>query len=121
MRIPRTAMSPGLRRGLALAVLLAWALHSWAMAQEYSLAIMCWSCHVATLAVAAGLWRGHALLAAAGSLFHLSVGLPSWLVETLVSGRWFPTSVLIHVFPPAAGLLYLRRAGELPRGAVPVA
>ncbi|MDW7709223.1 MAG: hypothetical protein SCH98_02020, partial [Deferrisomatales bacterium] len=92
MRTPPSAMPPGLGRGLALAVLLAWALHAWAMAQEYSFAIMCWSCHVATLAIAAGLGRGHALLVAAGTLFHLGAGLPSWLVETLVSGRWFPTS-----------------------------
>lgn len=56
-----------------------------------------------------------------GTLFHVGAGLPSWLVASLVSGRWFPSSVLVPLLPPAAGLLHLKRAGDLPRGAVAAA
>lgn len=102
-------------------MLAAWALHAWAMTTEFSFAIMLWSCHVATLAIAAGLLGGWLLPVAAGTVFHIGAGIPSWLVETLVSGRWFPTSVAVHTLPAAVGVLCFRRRGRLPRGTLTAA
>jgi hypothetical protein len=58
---------------------------------------------------------------AAGWLFHLSIGLPAWLVEIVVTRGTFGaahldvwlliTSTLVHLLPIAVGAIWLRRDG----------
>ena len=56
-------------------------------------------------------------LVSAGFLFHLAIGLPAWSVEIILTrgtfggiaviGRVVATSILLHVLPIVAGLLFL--------------
>jgi hypothetical protein len=72
-----------------------------------------YTCHVATMLVAMGLLAGLHRLVATGFLFHLAVGLPSWLLDAVARGTTW-TSTLAHLVPLFAGAWAVRQDG-LPR------
>ena len=105
----------------ALLLLAALGLHALNLARTTSLAELLWSCHVATTIMALGvLFRARVAVATAW-LFHLSIGLPAWLVEVVVTRGTFGaatvdaalvlTSVLLHLLPIVVGAFWLRRDG----------
>ena len=73
-----------------------------------------WGCHIATLLVAAGLWRRNARLNAVGLLWAC-FGLPIWLLYTFTGGEFMPTALLTHVGGLVIGIYGVRVLG-LPRG-----
>jgi hypothetical protein len=91
---------------------------------------MLWSCHVASFTLAIGILIRARLLVTAGFLFHLSIGLPAWMVEVIVTRGTFggatiietvlATSILVHLLPIALGFLFLGFE-ELPASALPLA
>jgi len=94
------------------ALLLVAALVAHAAIDKYpdKLAEMLWACHVMTLLMAVGVATRRGPLVAAGLIFHVAVGLPSYLIDVVATGFTAPTSVLVHVLPVAVGGLWVRRA-----------
>lgn len=98
----------------ALVVLGACALHAAHKLQHGLLAEMLWACHVASLAIGLGILAHQTWLVAVGTLFHAAVGAPAYLLDVIVLGTTTFSSVLIHVLPPLAGVMVLRRAAPWP-------
>jgi hypothetical protein len=73
-----------------------------------------WSCHIATLLVAAGLLWRVPMVNAVGVLWAC-FGLPIWLLYLRAGGEFIPTSTLTHLGGLAIGLYSVRLLG-LPRG-----
>jgi len=106
-------------RWLGLAVMVALAAHAWGWRDH--LAVMLWSCHVASLVLAMGLLMNWPWAVGAGFLFHLAIGLPAWAIEVAVTRGTFGapqidwqtlgTSILLHVLTPVAGVIYVWRRG----------
>jgi hypothetical protein len=105
----------------ALLLLAALGLHAVGLARTTSLAELLWSCHVATAILAVGVLLRARVAVAAGWLFHLSIGLPAWLVEIVVTRGTFGaakvdaalavTSTLVHLLPIVVGAMWLRHDG----------
>jgi hypothetical protein len=72
---------------------------------------MLWACHLATLLIAVACLARVYWLASIGLLFHLSVGIPAYLIDAIVTWSTTWTSILAHVFPSIVGLLIVRRHG----------
>jgi hypothetical protein len=102
--------------GAGLLLLLAW--HVVEKLQTGLLPEMLWACHLATLLTAAGLLLRRPTWVVTGGLFHLAVGLPGWLLETLLNGTT-PSSLALHLATPAIGVWAARRHGV--PGGVPFA
>jgi hypothetical protein len=51
----------------------------------------------------------------AGLLFHLTLGIPAWLLGLMLTAELHPTSVLVHFFPALSAALYLKGLRVLPR------
>lgn len=102
--------------GLGVAVLAALALHALDKLRLGLLWEMLWSCHVASLCIALGIFLRGPRWAAAGMLFHLAVGIPGYVLDAIVTWPTRPTSVLVHTVPALAGWVMVRRYG-LPRRA----
>jgi hypothetical protein len=96
-----------------MAVLAAMVLDAWTKGAG-NLTEMLWACHWASAAIALGLLAGSRATVAAGLLFHLSLGIPAWLLGVLFTGEVHPTSVLVHSLPPLTAALYLRGLEALP-------
>lgn len=96
-------------------------MHALSLVRTTSLTELLWSCHVATLTLALGVLFRARTAVATGWLFHLSIGLPAWLVEIVVTRGTFgaakldlgllATSALVHLLPIAVGARWLRRGG----------
>lgn len=99
----------------ALVVLGACALHAAHKLEHGLFAEMLWACHVASLAIGLGILLHRTWLVAVGTLFHVAVGAPAYVLDLIVLRTTTPTSVLIHVLPPLAGLVLLRRGSPWPR------
>ncbi|MGH9602396.1 MAG: hypothetical protein ACRD24_08390 [Terriglobales bacterium] len=102
-----------MRPWLAAAVSLALALDAWTKGPG-NLSEMLWACHWASLLIGLGLLAGSRSAVSAGLLFHLTLGIPAWLLGLLLTRELYPTSVLVHSLPPAVALLYLRDLADLP-------
>lgn len=93
--------------------------------QKYTAAVlpeMLWACHLASALVALGLFTLRPLPVAVGTLLHLCVGLPVWLLDVLVVGVTTAQSFVLHLLTPAAGLFFLiSRRPALPRQIAPLA
>lgn len=100
---------------LALVVLGAWALHAAHKLEHGLLAEMLWACHVASFAIGLGILTRQTWLVAAGTLFHVAVGVPAYALDVLVLRTTTVTSVLVHTLPPVAGLAVLRGDAAWPR------
>jgi DMSO reductase anchor subunit len=72
---------------------------------------MLWACHLATLLIAVACLARVYWLASIGLLFHLSLGIPAYLIDAIVTWSTTWTSILAHVFPSIVGLLIVRRYG----------
>src|SRR5690242_5811506 len=94
----------------SLALLCTLALHGFALAhagQPRDVLHLLWSCHVATLMLAISLAMRWPLGVASGFLFHLSIGLPAWFAEIIVTRATFgaprvnvltlTTSICVHL------------------------
>lgn len=77
-----------------------------------------WACYWASGVIVVGVMAGWDQPVAWGVIFFEGVGLPSWLLGVLLGKPVYVTSVLIHIIPLVAGLLYMRRFNELPRFSV---
>jgi len=102
-----------MRPWLASAVFLALALDAWAKGPG-NLSEMLWACNWASLLIGLGILAGSRSAACAGLLFHLTLGIPAWLLGLLFTQELYPTSVLVHSLPPLAALVYLRDLKVLP-------
>ncbi|MBI4614489.1 MAG: hypothetical protein HY720_12835 [Planctomycetes bacterium] len=92
---------------------LCYAVHAIVLARTGHPAHLLWTCHLASLAIGAGLLADSATANAAGFLW-LCVGTPLWIVGMVAGGEFLPTSVLTHGVAPVAGAVGLARLG-LPR------
>lgn len=81
---------------------------------------MLFGCHVATAVLAVGLLARAPLLVGAALVFHLGIGLPSWLVYVAARKTTRPLEVLAHVLPSMAAVPAAIRSG-IPSGAAMVA
>jgi hypothetical protein len=81
---------------------------------------MLFGCHVATAILAIGLLARAPLLVGAALVFHLGIGLPSWIVYVAARKTTRPLEVLAHVLPSAAAVPATLRSG-VPSGAAVVA
>ena len=98
---------------------LAW--HGYDLARTTSLTELMWSCHFATALMALGIFFRARTAVATAWLFHLSIGLPAWLVAIVLTRGTFgaanvdvpllATSILVHVLPIVMGAMWLRRGG----------
>lgn len=77
-------------------------------------------CHVATAVLVIGLLAQAPSLVGAALVFHLGVGIPSWLVYAAARRTTRPLEVLAHVLPSVAALPAMMRSG-VPSGAALVA
>ena len=102
-----------MRAWLGAAVFTAMALDAWTKGAG-NLTEMLWACHWASIAIGLGLLAGSRAAVAAGLLFHLSLGIPAWLLGVFFSGEVQPTSVLVHSVPTLAAMVYLRGIEALP-------
>jgi hypothetical protein len=73
-----------------------------------------WSCYWGAIAVASGLLLASERLVAWGTVFFAGLGVPAWILGQFLDFHLEVTSVLIHILPFLAGLLYLRRTSALP-------
>jgi hypothetical protein len=73
-----------------------------------------WCCHVATVVMAVGLATRNGGLVAAGLIFHVAVGVPSYMIDSFTRGTTTPTSVLVHLLPSVVGGYAVRRADIRP-------
>lgn len=103
-----------MRAWLGAAVLAAMVLDAWTKGAG-NLTEMLWACHWASAAIALGLLADSRAAVAAGLLFHLALGIPTWLLGILFSGEVYPTSVLVHSAPAVAAIVYLRGLRVWPR------
>ena len=102
-------------------LLAALGLHALNLARTTSVAELLWSCHVATTIMAIGILLRARVAVATALLFHLSIGLPAWLVEIVVTRGTFGaakidpalavTSILVHLLPALVGAMWMRRDG----------
>jgi len=90
-------------------------LHAFSKLERGHLGEMLWACHVASLLVGLGMLARQAWLVATGTLFHVGVGLPAYILDVVVLRSTTVTSVLVHVVPPLLGLRALRREQAWPR------
>jgi hypothetical protein len=102
-------------RWLALPVFVTLVAHAVHKVQAGLAQEMLWACHVASALIGLGLLVGSISLVAVGTMFHLAMGLPAYLLDWLVSGETTATSVAAHTVPPVSGLIALRLAREWPR------
>jgi hypothetical protein len=91
------------------------ALHAGYKLQQGRFGEMLWACHIASLLIGVGLLTRRSLLVAVGTVFHLALGLPAYVLDLIVSRQAAVTSVLVHFVPPLAGFLALRREAPWPR------
>jgi len=91
------------------------ALHAAQKLEHGLLGEMLWACHVASFLIGVGLLTGRTWLVAVGTLFHLAVGAPAYLLDVIVHRTTTFTSVLVHAVPPVAGLVFLRNRAPWPR------
>ena len=91
------------------------ALHAAGKLEHGLLGEMLWACHVASFLVGIGLLTRQTWLVAVGTLFHLAVGVPAYVLDVIVLRKTTFTSVLVHAVPPVAGLLALRHEAPWPR------
>ena len=84
-------------------------LHALTKLERGLLGEMLWACHAASLLVGLGMLARQTWLVATGTLFHLGVGVPAYVLDLVVLQSTTLTSVLVHLVPPLLGLLVLRR------------
>lgn len=99
----------------ALLALGAYALHAAHKLEHGLFAEMLWACHVASLLIGLGILARSIPIVAVGTLFHVAVGFPAYLLDIIVLRSTTVTSVLIHTLPPLAGLALMRRESPWPR------
>lgn len=110
-----TRTNPWTRRWSAAIVFGVLALHALTKLERGLLGEMLWACHVASLLAGLGMLARQTWLVATGTLFHLGVGIPAYVLDVIVLRNTTVTSVLVHVVPPLLGLRTLRRLQAWPR------
>lgn len=70
-----------------------------------------WSCHLASILLAAGIWFGRPRLSATALLWQ-AIGLPAWIASFSTGGNSFlPTSTLTHLLGLGLSIAAIRSAG----------
>jgi hypothetical protein len=80
-----------------------------------------WSCYWASALIAIGMMVDSELLVSAGFIFQVGVGGPAWTLGLIYGQDVQLPSVLLHVIPPLAGLLYVSGMPEIPKAATAIA
>lgn len=80
-----------------------------------------WACYWASTSVATGMLFGSDRLVSGGVIFLAGLGIPAWLLSTLVVGQMEIISVLFHIVPFVAGSCYVLTMASLPRYAATLA
>ena len=101
-----------LAAALVLGVL---ALHAAGKLEHGLIGEMLWACHVASFLIGLGILTRKTWLIAVGTLFHLAVGVPAYVLDVIVLRATTFTSVLVHTVPPVAGVFALRHEAPWPR------
>ncbi|HEY6726862.1 MAG TPA: hypothetical protein VI197_22675, partial [Polyangiaceae bacterium] len=99
----------------ALLAMGAWTLHAAHKLEHGLLAEMLWACLVASFSIGLGILTQRTWLVAVGTLFQVAVGVPAYALDVIVLRSTTVTSVLVHMLPPVAGLVTLRRGAAWPR------
>lgn len=73
--------------------------------------VLLWGCDASTTAIAIGLLFGAYRLFAAGALFHISVGVPAFIVGLATTYVPTITGIGVHTLPPLIGGLVIARRG----------
>jgi hypothetical protein len=73
-------------------------------------------CHVATAVLSLGLLLGAPWLVGSALVFHVGIGIPSWVAYAVARGTTRPLEVLAHVLPCVAAVPAAMRWG-IPSGA----
>lgn len=108
-------LDPSARPLWALPLMGTYALHVAHKVEHDLLQEMLWACHVASLSIGLGMLTYRTALVAIGTLFHLAVGVPSFVLDLVVLRTTTVTSFLIHTVPLATGLAVLRCDSSWPR------
>jgi len=103
------------RRLLGFAALAGFATHAAVLLGRNETPHLMWICHIASIAVGAGMILGRSFPNAVGVLW-LCLGNGMWVLYLAGGGEFNPTSILTHVVSLAIGLAGIRRLG-LPRNA----
>ena len=96
-----------MRIALPVAIVVSLALHALA----HDLWTLLWMCHVSSFLIAIGMAAGRRYPVAVGLIGHLALGWWAFAADAFVTGVLAPTSVVVHVLPPVAAIVYLRRRG----------
>lgn len=80
-----------------------------------------WTCYWASALIAIGLMIDSKLLVSSGFIFQAAVGGPAWTLGVIYYRDTQLMSVLLHVIPPLAGLLYVFGMSDLPKAAPAIA
>src|SRR5262245_25194242 len=103
-------------RGLGLCLLLALALVVAAKVRAGDAIGLLWLCYPGAALLCVGLLLDWPLIASAGGLFYIAVGLPYWAINLVATHEAGWGSISVHLVAPVVGWLHIRRAG-LPRSA----
>jgi hypothetical protein len=80
--------------------------------------VLLWGCDASTVAIAIGLLFGAYRLFAAGALFHLSIGVPAFIIGLATTYIPTVTGVGVHTLPPIIGGIVIARRGLPGRPAI---
>jgi hypothetical protein len=83
--------------------------------------VLLWGCDASTVAIAIGLMFGTYRLFAAGALFHLSIGVPAFIIGLATTYVPTVTGVGVHTLPPLVGAVVIARRGLRGRPALSAA
>ena len=83
--------------------------------------VLLWGCDASTVAIAVGLMLGRHRLFAAGALFHLSIGVPAFIIGLATTYVPTITGVGVHTLPPLVGAVVIARGGLRGRPAITAA
>lgn len=96
-----------IRVALPIAIVLSLAAH----AAAHDLWTLLWMCHVSSLLIAIGIATDRRYPVAVGLIGHLALGWWGFAADAILTGVLAPTSVIVHVLPPAGAIVYLRKSG----------
>lgn len=97
-------------------ILIALVLYAGYKHRVHMLGDLLFGCHVSALATAMGLLINSRRVVSSGLVFAMGFGLPMWIILVISEGTTNLLSVFLHLVPPLAAALYVRRHG-MSRGA----
>jgi len=103
-------------RGCAVLIFVTLILYAVRKYHEQILGELLYGCQVSALITGIGLYFHRRFLVGLGLVFASGMGIPMWLILVATTGTTHVLSVILHVLPPCAAAVYVKRHG-LPRHA----